>query len=704
VTLQGNILSTSIEYLKGVGPVRADLLNKDLGIFTFNDLLNFFPYKYIDRTHFHKINQINEHTGNIQLRGIIGRIQENGTGRKKRLSAVFKDDTGSIELVWFKGVNFIKKQLHPNQEFIIYGKPTAFKGRYNIAHPEIDIASNKALNNTNILHPVYHSTEKLKARGIDSKTISKLTQTLFEIIKPADIKETLSDEILSQLKLEKRAKAYLDIHFPRSGKAQVEALKRLKFDEFFFLQLNILTKKNKRKKKMPGAVFNKLGNYFNDFYENHLPFELTNAQKRVITEIRQDVRSGIQMNRLVQGDVGSGKTMTALMCILMALDNGFQACLMAPTEILANQHFMDISEQLFALGIKVELLTGSVKGKKREAILERLKIGDIHILIGTHALIEDTVVFKNLALAVIDEQHRFGVAQRAKMYKKNTIAPHILVMTATPIPRTLALTMYGDLDTSVIDELPPGRKPIQTAHRYDNARSRVFGFILEEIKKGFQAYIVYPLIEDSEKMDYKDLMDGFNAVERFFKPHGVHTSIVHGKMKPANKDYEMARFVKGETQIMVATTVIEVGVNVPNATIMVIESTERFGLSQLHQLRGRVGRGGDQSYCILMSKDKLSDEARTRIEAMVSTTDGFKLSEIDLELRGPGDLMGTQQSGLSNLQLADLRADSAILTLARNAVIELIKTDPSLTHPNNQIIANHFNSLKKYQFDWGRIS
>ena len=704
MSFQANILSTSIEYLKGVGPLRAELLNKDLRIFTFNDLLNFFPYKYIDRTQFHKVNAITEEDGNVQLRGVITTIQESGMKRKKRLSALFRDETGTIELVWFKGINFIKKNLHPNQEYIIYGKPSAFKGRFNIAHPEVDVASNKNLNNNNILHPLYHSTEKLKARGLDSKALAKLTQTLFELIKPTDIRETLSKDILEPLGLPKRSRAYLDIHFPRNGKDQVNAAKRLKFDEFFFLQLNLLIKKMNRRKKMPGAIFKELGEKFNGFYDNHLPFDLTGAQKRVITEIRKDVLSGVQMNRLIQGDVGSGKTITAMMCMLMALDNGFQACMMAPTEILANQHYMGISEQLYPLGIKVELLTGSIKGKKRAAILERLKLGDIDILIGTHALIEDTVVFNNLGISVIDEQHRFGVAQRAKMYKKNTIPPHVLVMTATPIPRTLALTMYGDLDTSIIDELPPGRKEIQTAHRLDNSRSRVFGFIYEEIQKGFQAYIVYPLIEDSEKMDYKDLMDGYDSVERFFKPHGIHTSILHGKMKPADKDYEMARFVKGETKIMVATPVIEVGVNVPNSTIMVIESAERFGLSQLHQLRGRVGRGGDQSYCILMTKKKLSDDARTRVQAMVSTTDGFKLSEIDLELRGPGDIMGTQQSGIAMLQLADLTADSAILVLARNTVIDLLKEDPKLTHPDHQIILNHYSNLKKYQFDWGRIS
>ena len=491
MSFQANILSTSIEYLKGVGPLRAELLNKDLRIFTFNDLLNFFPYKYIDRTQFHKVNAITEEDGNVQLRGVITTIQESGMKHKKRLSALFRDETGTIELVWFKGINFIKKNLHPNQEYIIYGKPSAFKGRFNIAHPEVDVASNKNLNNNNILHPLYHSTEKLKARGLDSKALAKLTQTLFELIKPTDIRETLSKDILEPLGLPKRSRAYLDIHFPRNGKDQVNAAKRLKFDEFFFLQLNLLIKKMNRRKKMPGAIFKELGEKFNGFYDNHLPFDLTGAQKRVITEIRKDVLSGVQMNRLIQGDVGSGKTITAMMCMLMALDNGFQACMMAPTEILANQHYMGISEQLYPLGIKVELLTGSVKGKKRATILERLKLGDIDILIGTHALIEDTVVFKNLGISVIDEQHRFGVAQRAKMYKKNTIPPHVLVMTATPIPRTLALTMYGDLDTSVIDELPPGRKEIQTAHRLDNSRSRVFGFIYEEIQKvGLGAYSV----------------------------------------------------------------------------------------------------------------------------------------------------------------------------------------------------------------------
>ena len=699
-----HILQTPIEFLKGVGPVRAELLGKELGIRTFKDLLNFFPYKYIDRTRFFKVQEIHGDLPYIQVKGRITNLQEHGLKRKKRLTAYLQDETGRVELVWFKGINYVKRKVKDHGEYIVYGKPTGFRGKVNIAHPEVDLLTAAALNKSTELQPMYHSTEILKLRNLDNKAIGKLTKTLFNQIRTRDISETLSEEILKQNHLLSRAQAYHDIHFPKSTKHQIAASKRLKFEELFFLQLNTLVKKKQRETNTPGPIFNTLGEYFNGFYKNHLPFNLTGAQKRVIAEVRKDVLRGIQMNRLIQGDVGSGKTITAVLCMLMALDNGFQACMMAPTEILANQHYTSIAEQLYPLGIKVELLTGSVKGVKRREILERLALGDISILVGTHALIEDTVQFKNLGISIIDEQHRFGVAQRAKLHAKNSIPPHVLVMTATPIPRTLAMTLYGDLDTSVIDELPPGRKPIQTAHRFDNSRARIFSFIEKEIAKGYQTYIVYPLIEESEGMDYKDLMDGFESVERYFRPLGIHTSIVHGKMKSQDKDFEMQRFVKGETKIMVATTVIEVGVNVPNATVMLIESAERFGLSQLHQLRGRVGRGGDQSYCILITKKKLSDEAVTRMQAMVDTNDGFKIAETDLQLRGPGDMMGTQQSGLAQMSIANVTSDQDILFKSREVAIQIIENDPTLIHPNNRIIANHLAQLKKFQFDWSRIS
>lgn len=697
-----NLLSTSIEYLKGVGPKRADALKEGAGIFTYWDLLNYFPFRYIDRSQFLRISEVREDLGMVQLKGRLKRFQELGVKRAKRLVAIIEDDSGEMELVWFKGIKWVKPGLKVGEEYIVFGKPTRFAGKYNIAHPEIE-ALKSAKHAFGGLQPVYHSGEKLTNKGLNSKGFENIIRTLLPQI-PGQIEENLSQELISKFKLVSREEAFMKIHAPKDFREANAARLRLKFEELFFLQLLLAKQKQITQSKIKGHVFGQVGELFTEFYENHLPFELTSAQKRVIKEIRGDLRSGIHMNRLLQGDVGSGKTLVALFTVLIALDNSYQAAIMAPTEILATQHYHTIGELVQNLPVNVSLLTGSTKAAARKEIHEQLESGELHILIGTHALLEDKVKFKNIGLSVIDEQHRFGVAQRARLWRKNEVPPHILVMTATPIPRTLAMTFYGDLDVSVIDELPPGRKPVTTQHRFDSARLKVFGFMENEIKKGRQIYVVYPLIEESEKLDYKDLMDGYESIVRRFPQPKYQVSIVHGKMKPADKDHEMQRFASGETQIMVATTVIEVGVNVPNASVMVIESAEKFGLSQLHQLRGRVGRGADQSYCVLMTSYKLTEDARKRLDTMVRTTDGFEIAEVDLKLRGPGDIMGTQQSGILDLKIADLAKDNELLRHARNAAFDVIAKDPDLETPDNAGIRKQLVRMIKNRPNWSRIS
>tara|TARA_B100000900_G_scaffold416117_1_gene449222 strand:- start:465 stop:2558 length:2094 start_codon:yes stop_codon:yes gene_type:complete len=694
-------LATPIAYLKGVGPKRAEVLEKELGIHFFEDLLHYYPFRYVDKSQIYKISEVNSDLPYIQLVGQIVRMEEVGAKRSKRLVAYVQDETGLLELVWFKGIKWVKNSIKPNTQYVVFGKPNLFNGKINIVHPEIESVEEYKKGISSKLQPLYPSSESLTSKGLNNKAIGKLTQALLLQLKN-QIRETLSTYLLQKLNLPSREEALFDIHFPKNTQDLQRAQYRLKFEELFFIQLQLIQMKQIRKQKLKGYNFSIIGEYFNQFFNEHLPFELTNAQKRVLKEIRRDCGEQHQMNRLLQGDVGSGKTLVALMSVLMAIDNGFQACLMAPTEILANQHFESISDLLKDLPIKVDLLTGSKKAAERKVLHQELENGETHLLIGTHALLEDRVKYKNLGLVIIDEQHRFGVAQRAKMWQKNTQPPHVLVMTATPIPRTLAMTLYGDLDVSIIDELPPGRKTIKTVWKSDINRLRVFGFIHEEIRKGRQAYIVYPLIQESEKLDYKDLMDGYESVCRAFPEQKI--SIVHGKMRAEDKDFEMARFVKGETQIMVATTVIEVGVNVPNASIMLIESTERFGLSQLHQLRGRVGRGAEQSYCILMSGNKLSEDAQKRLKTMVRTSDGFEIAEEDLKLRGPGDLMGTQQSGMLDLKLADLVKDNSILQYARQIAIETLEEDPTLELTKNKTIASAFQKHMQNRWQWSRIS
>ncbi len=699
------ILDTSIEYLKGVGTAKADLLKKELGIHTFWDLLLTFPYRYVDKTKFHKISELSEESGEVQLKGVLRKIEVLGEGSKRRLTGRFRDDTGVIELVWFRGIYWLERHLNVGAPYVVFGRVNSFNKFLNIPHPEMEQVTEENQQAELTFAPVYSSTDKLNSKGLDAKGRRRLMETLFEKISPGDLPESLPEYMLQKLRLPGRYEALRWIHFPKNQQELDHAIRRLKFEELFFLQLRLLQSKHRRKAGTRGYVFSKVGDFFNKFYREKLPFELTEAQKRVVKEIRADLGAGVQMNRLVQGDVGSGKTVVALLCMLIALDNGFQACLMAPTEILAQQHFSNISELVGDLGVRVEFLSGMVKGKKRIAILEALAAGEIHLLIGTHALIEDWVVFKNLGLAITDEQHRFGVAQRASLWNKSKpLPPHVLVMTATPIPRTLAMTLYGDLDVSVIDELPPGRKPISTVHRTENHRLRVFGFMKEEIAKGRQIYVVYPLIEESEKIDLKNLMEGYEALSREFPPPEYQISIVHGKMKPVDKDFEMQRFVQGQTQIMVATTVIEVGVNVPNASVMVIENTDRFGLSQLHQLRGRVGRGAEQSFCILMTDFKLSAEARERINTLVRTSDGFEIAEADLRLRGPGNIEGTQQSGLLNLHIADLGRDGKILQTARELALRILEKDPELKHPLNAALLEYMEKERNRTKDWGRIS
>ena len=696
-------LQTPIDYLKGVGPNRADLLRKELGIHTYQDLINLFPNRYIDRTRYYKINQLQRNSADVQIIGTIISLQEVGEGRSKRLVATFKDDTGIMELVWFRGHKWIREGLKLNKPYMIFGRTNWFNGKFNMPHPEMEFLEDHQKNLQSAMQPVYPSTEKLSNKGISNRVIIKIMQQLFLETK-GQFRESLSTELLSELKLVSKSEAVFNVHFPQNQVLLAGAQFRLKFEELFYIQLQLIIKNLLHKSKIKGYPFRKVGNLFNDFFNNHLPFELTNAQKRVLKEIRADLGSNAQMNRLLQGDVGSGKTIVAFMSMLIALDNGFQACLMAPTEILSVQHYNGLSELCKELNISIKILTGSSKASERKKIHESLENGELDILIGTHALLENKVKFKNLGLAIIDEQHRFGVAQRSKLWHKNTSPPHVLVMTATPIPRTLAMSVYGDLDISIIDELPPGRKSIKTVHRYDKNRLQVFKFIRDEIKKGRQIYIVYPLIQESEALDYKDLMDGYESIARDFPLPNYQISILHGKMKPADKDFEMQRFIKGETQIMVATTVIEVGVNVQNASVMIIESAERFGLSQLHQLRGRVGRGAEQSYCILMTSHKLSADSKTRLETMVKTNDGFEIAEVDLKLRGPGDLMGTQQSGVLNLKIADIIKDKDILQLARYHAKKILTTDPSLKQSKNKAIIETYQQLGKYKNIWNYIS
>ncbi|OXA76232.1 ATP-dependent DNA helicase RecG [Flavobacterium columnare NBRC 100251 = ATCC 23463] len=699
-----SLLETPIEYLKGVGPQRGELLRKELNIHKYADLVNLYPNRYIDRTRYYKINELIPSNSEVQIVGKIIHLKtvEFGKG-KKRLVATFIDGTGEIELVWFQGIKWIRENIKINTPYVIFGKTNAFNGLFSMPHPEMELIEEHKANLRTSMQAVYPSTEKLQNRGISNKVINKMMQQLF-IETHTLFMENLPSYLLEELQLIPKNSALFNIHFPKSQELLQKAQFRLKFEELFFIQLQLISKNLVRKHKIKGHPFEKVGYYFNEMYTKHLPFDLTNAQKKVLKEIRNDLGNPAQMNRLLQGDVGSGKTIVALMSMLLALDNGFQACIMAPTEILATQHFNGITELAKALNINIKLLTGSTKTSDRKIIHEELQKGSLHILIGTHALLEDKVQFKNLGLAIIDEQHRFGVEQRSKLWKKAALPPHVLVMTATPIPRTLAMSLYGDLDVSIIDELPPGRKPIQTVHRYDSNRLKVWKFMRDEIEKGRQVYVVYPLIQESESMDYKDLMDGYESISRDFPLPRYAISIVHGKMKAAEKEEEMNRFAAGKTNIMVATTVIEVGVNVPNASVMIIESAERFGLSQLHQLRGRVGRGAEQSYCILMTGVKLSNESKIRMETMCKTNDGFEISEVDLKLRGPGDIMGTQQSGVLNLQIADLVKDRDILQLARHHAIRLLKEDPSMEKLTHQKLKQALMELNKKKNIWNYIS
>lgn len=683
------VLLSPIEYLKGVGPKRAELLKKELGIFSYDHLLNYYPFRYIDRTRFYKINELDPELPLVQVVGRITDKQQIGDKHKKRIVAKFTDETGTIELVWFQSLKWVDENVMRGKVYIAFGKPNVFNGTYSISHPELENYPRPATMTGNLtLQPIYNSTEKLKKHFLDSKSIQKLQASVIQQ-HLREVKETLPGYISDKYKLVSKREAILNIHFPATPQALQDAERRLKFEELFFIQLQLLNSKQQRSLKYKGAQFNKVGDKVNTFYHKMLPFELTNAQKRVIKEIRVDTQRGVQMNRLVQGDVGSGKTIVALMSMLLANDNGYQACMMAPTEILARQHYQSLVALIPNDFIKVAILTGSTTKKQRTVLHEQLESGEIDILVGTHALIEDKVRFKNLGIVVIDEQHRFGVEQRAKLWRKNIIPPHILVMTATPIPRTLAMTLYGDLDVSVIDELPAGRRPIETRHLYEGQRLRMFGFMKEEIKKGRQVYVVYPLIKESEKLDLLFLEAGIEQMRYQFPLPDYQISVVHGKMTNADKQYEMQRFIEGKSQIMVATTVIEVGVNVPNASVMVIENAERFGLSQLHQLRGRVGRGAEQSFCILMSGNKLTREGKLRLETMVKTNNGFEISEIDLQLRGPGDLSGTQQSGVLDLKLANLAKDQIILQEARNTIIAVFEEDPLLELPQNHLLKSY---------------
>lgn len=694
---------TPIEYLKGVGPQRGELLRKELNIATFGDFLRHYPFRYIDKSKFYAIAELNEDLPYVQLKGTITRIQLHGGKRVTRMSAVFKDATGQMDLVWFQGIRWIREAIREQTEYIIFGKPSFFNGRFSIIHPEMEEAAKAEKFSGPSLTGVYSTTEKCRAKGLDTKALQKLMKTLVHLL-PAEYPESLPADVLQRYKLMNSRDAVFNIHLPADESLLARATARLKFEELFYIQLRLLRAKIGRQLVLKGKPVTKIGETFNTFYKEHIPFELTNAQKRVLKEIRLDMGSGKQMNRLLQGDVGSGKTMVALLSMLMVLDGGYQACLMAPTEILASQHFQSISDSLKEMDIRVGLLTGSTKTAHRRFLLEELEAGRLQILIGTHALIEDRVQFQNLGLVVIDEQHRFGVEQRARLWQKDEFVPHVLVMTATPIPRTLAMTLYGDLDTSVIDELPPGRKPIQTLHKSESHRLAVFGFIKQEIAKGRQVYIVYPLIEESEKMDYTNLMEGYDTICREFPQPQYQVSIVNGRMKPADKDFEMNRFKEGKSQIMVATTVIEVGVNVPNASVMIIESAERFGLSQLHQLRGRVGRGAEQSYCILMTGEKLGNDARKRMKTMCDTNDGFKIAEVDLELRGPGDIAGTQQSGVINLHIANLSKDRKIMEVARTAASDILAKDEQLQLPEHAVMVEQLRKIEEANANYSRIS
>ena len=699
-----SFLESNITYLKGVGPKKAEILKKELGIVIFDDLLNYFPFRYVDKSRIYKVTDVVSDNTYFQLVGKVSGLEKVGDKRTRYITATFTDDSGSIGLIWFRGLQWVLNRFIPGRKYIIFGKPSVFKNQFNFVHPEIedyDVESFKLSGQR--LEGIYSSTEKLKNSGLGARGISKLIKELLSQCTNR-LYETLPEYILAKYKLLDREQSLINIHFPSNSTIITKASERLKFEELLLIQLQILGQKNSLNRKIIGQTFEVVGSTFNDFYEKHLPFTLTDAQKRVIKEIRADMRSGYQMNRLLQGDVGSGKTLVALMCMLLAMDNGFQSCIMAPTEILATQHFNSINSMLQGMDIRVELLTGSTKKKKRTVIHQSLIDGSLHLLIGTHAVIEDTVKFNNLGFVVIDEQHRFGVAQRAKLWRKNKVPPHVLVMTATPIPRTLAMTVYGNLDISVIDELPPGRKPVSTSHLFEKSRLRVLGFMREQIKLGRQIYVVYPLIRESEKVDLKNLMDGYANMLHDFPMPEYQVSVLHGRMKPEDKDFEMQRFVEGKTDIMVSTTVIEVGVDVPNASVMIIENSERFGLSQLHQLRGRVGRGADQSYCILMSGYKLSNEGRKRLEIMVDTTDGFKIAEADLQLRGPGDLQGTQQSGVLDLKIASLVHDTNLITKTRNLGEEILQNDPTLSSPQNMLLKKQLEQIKKGKQNWGRIS
>ena len=695
-------MQTTLVYLKGVGPERARLLKEELNLRTFEDLLHFFPNRYIDRTRFYSINDIPRNNTEIQIKGKITSVNYIDQKRGKRMVASFEDETGEIELVWFRGYRWIRDQLKINESYIIFGRLNWFRGKASMPHPEIELESNFQKNTKISFYPIYPSTEKLINKGLSQKVVQKMVVQLIETQK-TPFSETLPSSLLNQYKLISKDEAIKQIHFPKNQHVLTRAQMRLKFEEFFYMQMQLVLKKIKRKQKIKGHDFKKVGSNFNNFFKL-LPYNLTNAQKRVIKEIRVDMGTGRQMNRLLQGDVGSGKTIVALLLMLIALDNNYQACLIAPTEILAQQHYQSVVDQIKKLNITVGLLTGSSVKKERQEIHHGLQNGELNILIGTHAVFEDKVQFKSLGLAIIDEQHRFGVAQRAKIWKKNELPPHILVMTATPIPRTFAMSIYGDLDLSVINELPPGRKKIKTLHRTDSNRLKVFAFIKEQINLGKQVYVVYPLIQESSKLDYKDLMDGYESLSRSFPIPNYHISIVHGQMKSKDKVLEMERFIKGKTQIMVATTVIEVGVNVPNASVMIIESAERFGLSQLHQLRGRVGRGADQSYCILMTESKLSQDALTRMETMSRSNDGFEIAEVDLKLRGPGNMMGTQQSGIIKFKIADLIKDHSLLKAAREETIRILKLDPSLKIADHQCIKKTLAGLKFDSNIWNFIS
>ncbi|MEX2597390.1 MAG: ATP-dependent DNA helicase RecG [Salibacteraceae bacterium] len=697
-------LDTPIEFLKGVGPARAELLRSELGTRTIGQFIRHYPFRHIDRSKFYPISEVDPNAALVQIKGKFIRLDSIGAKRANRLVGVFQDSHGSImEVVWFRGITWVKQSIKTDLEYVLFGKPSLYNRKIQMTHPEIEPAAafDKPLKGG--LEGVYPTTEKLKARKIDSRAIRKLMENALPLVL-SEVPETLPAYIKKRQQLLPNQTAIRAIHFPENTEQLSQARQTLKFEELFYVQMRLMKVKSLRQANIKGLVFEAIGEHFNTFYNQHLPFPLTNAQKRVIKEIRKDMGSGLQMNRLLQGDVGSGKTIVSLLCALIAIDNGYQATIMAPTEILAQQHYETIFDLLSEMHINVALLTGSSKSAYRKKLHANLESGQIDILIGTHALLEDKVKFNNLGFVVIDEQHRFGVAQRSKLWRKNVKPPHILVMTATPIPRTLAMTVYGDLDVSVIDELPPGRKPIKTVHRFDSHRLQVFGFMKEEIKKGRQVYVVYPLIEESEKMDYKDLMDGYESICRAFPKPEYQVAIVHGKMKPADKDFEMKRFADGQCQIMVATTVIEVGVNIPNASVMVIESAERFGLSQLHQLRGRVGRGADQSYCILMTGNKLSNEGRTRMNTMVETNDGFRISEVDLKLRGPGDLMGTQQSGALEFNIADIIKDTALLEAARDEAIYIYENDPKMEHPSLQIVKTHLAAILKRMPNWARIS